>query len=383
MGGFRGTQQGIYHTREVSAAEREIGIEEGNRQEAFHATQAHLLGMPELQQGQINQHSLTANIGEQQANLDKLKTDRGAALSGRQKSTSNIGSIENFDKQIHTAEDNIRRLSTVMGNLANNTIALDAAQKKYNLAVGQAKDDLDSRKSDADILTFGSQAEKQQLFQKEQVTQQALQLSPEEFQNLPDQIRKMVGERLKEAPGRFRTVQDFDERRGRYVNTRDVSGEGAIQALRQPALNFLTEPGGAARRLQSNANIAEHKVRSEKADLAARQGALQDVQGKDIGKQAIAAQASFQGFLGDLNKTIEGQMQASQKFLENSAKLTAALESFPSSIKIERSGQVEVIINGSEVIMAAKNDLEKSILESIVGKLEGMIKKGFKDQKAR
>lgn len=374
-GKLKGINYGLYNTRGVSPEERQIERDRQKGQLAFEAHQETIIGVEGS--GRSSSKELVSAIGTNQTKLAGLQEERQKAVSGG----APLEKVRQLDADIAKTGDSIRRLGEGLKGLAGNTTALEAAQKQYNLTVTQAKGDLDSRKSDADVLTYGSQQEKQQLYQKEALVQQSASLSPEQFQQLPDQVKKIIGDRLKETPDRARSIDQYDKR-GRYRGQRDYTGAELQQEQTRPFVTALNnEP--AARRLQARAKGAEADVNTEVANLAKNQKAAQGVQAEDIAKQSVQLAASFQTFVTDINKGITDQIAATQVFLNNSKDLTLALNSFPKEISIKRDGVVQVILNGADVINSMKGDLEKNIFEQVIAQLQVEVAKQLKNQPAR
>lgn len=329
-------------------------------------------------------------VNQKQKEIDKIYSDK------------NISVVRDLDREILKTQDSMRNYATALKNLADNTTILEAAQKKYETAVAQFTADYESRKKDADVYAFGSGREKMQLAQRENITQQALGMNQEEFSSLPDQIKKIVYERLQETQGMTRSIQQYDKY-GRERGTVDVTGEQALNYFRQPALDNLTkgtynaftgkrglhdfsrEKTGKTptERLRDRAIQAGQDVGMIESGKIGAQKALLNINERSANKQTVEAEGNYQKYLEGINESIEKQMAATQKFLEGSAELTKALNGFNGELKIERNGRIEVILNGGALLQAMKGDVEKEVMEQVIEKLKTEVAKAVANQPAR
>lgn len=298
--------------------------------------------------------------------------------------------LRELDKQILDSQDKMRGFSTALKNMADNTDILEAAQSNYKTALEKFTNDYESRKKDADVLAFGSRGEKANLMQRENITQQALGLNQEQFSNLPDQIKKIVFERLKETEGMTRTVQNYDKY-GRSRGTTDIESSEAIKHFRQPYLKQLqgeqqydkygrqrrTIQSNPSQRLYQNAQQANKLVNAATSNRLEAQQELIGLGQQNNTKQTAASEENFQKYLSGISQSIAQQMEATDKFLKGSAELTAALNNFKGEIKIERNGRLEVIINSGGAMQAIKKELDEfhtEIMEQVINKIRSEMK---------
>ncbi len=345
-----------FQSRIVSSEETAINRTNAANISAFGQSQEAINGI----KGGGTSSQITTAIKSEQGNLEKLKTGRQQAIN-----TGSAQEVNKFDSEIAKSTGQITRLTTTLSNLANSTVAVDAAQKKYSLAVSQYQSDLQSRTNDADVLAFGSNKEKAQLQQREAITQQALTLNPQEFSQLSDSVKKTVYDRLKESEGQVRSVEQIDKY-GRSRGTKDITGGQAIEQFRQPYLQQLQNTPGAGR-LAGRVAGGAAAIDAAKAERIGATEANIGVQSTDVQKQAEQTTQNFQAYLKDINASIARQMVAQGAFLENSKAMIEALNGFPKELTIKREGTIEIIHNGLQLIAAVKGDLAKELAGSLEG----------------
>lgn len=376
----------------------------------------HLLG-PGLEAfSNLDASGLGQAIGRGQTQLAKLQA-KEASATGPAK--LDIG------RQIATLQGQLARLGHTMEDVAKDSSKLDAAQKIFEIRRQKLSEDTETRKGIARSLTFGSNQDRAEFFQKEQLVNQAASISPQQFQNLPDQVRATVGEHLANTQGLVRSVpvfgkagkpildqngkqlldkkgrprfeqegqQAFDiigigRRKPRKVGevgpqfkyavriprTEKLTGKQIEDQLTAPQLANVANKS-AQEQLLNNAVEAFAKIQADALDKGNKQRELLNIQSANITEQSVKITANFQSFIENMGKSVTEQMKAANLFLEGSAKLTEALNSFPKTLQIERNGKIEVILNGAEVLTAIKGDLESTIWKDIKDVIDVEVKR--------
>lgn len=359
-----------------SLAERGINREEANLQSGFRASQNILTGLPGREA--VDPQALVRRIKEQQGRLGDLSFQQGQA-----KAANNGMEFKRIGDEISKTSDKIGRFKMALDNVANSTIGVEIANKRLKIATDKFQGDLESRRKDAETLTFGSASEKFGLLQRENITQQALQLGPEQFQFLPDSIKKVVQQRLDETPNMQRTQYRINPYTGeQYGKPITFSSAEAKEALINPQLRALQNSPTVdiLRENVGRARIALNKEENKK--IAAGEATIGVDQG-DIVRQQALLQANFQQTIKDMSRNVDQQMVAFQQFEAASSVLADALNSFTGELHIKREGQVNVILNGAEVLAKFRGDMEKEIINEIVTQLQDKLPKALKNAPAR
>lgn len=289
--------------------------------------------------------------------------------------------LRKLDQQILSTEEKMRGYNQQLDLLKNNTTGLVDAQKKFEMAQQAVTADFESKKKDADVLAFGSQGEKTNLMQKENITQQALSASPEEFANMSDQVKKIVYERLNETQGMNRQVEQYDKY-GRYQGQKNIESSQALEQFRKPYMDQLTNIDSSKALVNQRNAAGRNLIDAGGQQFQANQTQL-GLQEKNLNKQDVQGADNFNKYLEGINQSIAQQMAATDKFLQGSSELTKALNGFQGKLQIERNGKLEVIVNGLAVMKGERDALENDVMQKVIEKLEGIINKKLKDQPVR
>lgn len=349
----------------------------------------------------LSSNQIVGKYNAEEGKLNKLFVEREQV-----RKTGDMEALGKLDDQIYKTQDNMRNFATALKNAAENTSVLEAAQRKYEVAVGKFTADYESRKKDADVLAFGSREEKAQLAYKENVTQQALQLNPQQFSSLPDEIKKMVYERLQETQGMNRTFQQYDKYGRATGTTIDKNGDELLNQIRKPYLDQLTGQQRRGRfdpftgnyykskytqyydnqskynpsnRLLNEAKEADTAVKAATNNKLEAQYQQIKLNEKDVNKQSTQGADNFQLYLKGINESIAQQMAATDRFLKGSADLVNALNGFKGEVNINRNGRVEVVVNTGGAMQAIQKELKEFHTE-IMGQIAAEFKKMSKEQ---
>lgn len=299
------------------------------------------------------------------ARLESAQKDLSAATV-QQETAKNTGDLKGFQDATRKITDlsfTISNLKKGMDLLANSTTVLEAKNKALSVASDKFRSDLEGRKSDAEILTFGTQEEKQRLFQKEQLTQ-AVTNNPQTLQFLNDEQKQLVRERLNENDiGRtFAQTDRFGRDRGFGVATssqvKDFLIQGNLSALQN---------NPATRLLGQNVARAQAGVFDEQARLNNAGKNVQDVEIKDLSSQRKSIEENFAKYINNLTDTFNKNSEVFKDFASAANNLATVLATnpIPNEIIMKNDSNITVNLNGGNVGGTLTNEAKNAIREEI------------------
>lgn len=349
----RFTPRGPVSSREIVAQEE---IQKTTRQRA---NQLASFGI------QINPAEEDFAPGILKARLNAAQKDLSTADNQQEiaKQTGDLQGFQDATKKITDLSFTILNLKKGMDLLANSTTVLEAKNKALSVAADKFKSDLAGRKSDAEILTFGTQEEKQRLFQKEQLTQ-AVTNNPQMLQFLNDEQKQLVRERLNESDiGRtFVQTDRFGRERGLGVATSSQTKEFLLQnnfnALRNNPATAL---------LGQNFNRAQREVGIEQQRLNDAGQKVQQVEREDLSSQRKAIEENFGKYITDLTKTFNNNSEVFKDFAGAANNLANVLVTnpIPNEIILKNDSNINVNLNNANIGQTLTNEAKNAIREEI------------------
>lgn len=265
-----------------------------------------------------------------------------SAAQSQQKNATNLVGYQAATNKIVDLTNTVANLKKGMDLLANSTSVLDAKNKALNIALDQQKRDFEGRKSDAEILTFGTAEEKQRLAYKEQLTQTALQ-NPAALQFATDEEKQLIRERLKESDIN-RSYQEYDKY-GRERGIGFVDSKQQLEGLINPILQQLLGARGA----QYNRNrtrIAQNDVEAEQALLNANAKANNSVEYNDVNEQRKLLDQNFNEYIKNINDGIAKNADTFNQFSDSVNRFSDAVNRIPTSIILQSTNDHNVNVAG-------------------------------------
>lgn len=349
----RFTPRGPISSREIVAQEE---IQKTTRQRA---NQLASFGI------QINPAEEDFAPGILKARLNAAQKDLSTAANQQEtaKQTGDLQGFQDATKKITDLSFTILNLKKGMDLLANSTTVLEAKNKALSVAADKFKSDLAGRKSDAEILTFGTQEEKQRLFQKEQLTQ-AVTNNPQALRFLNDEQKQLVRERLNESDiGRtFVQTDRFGRERGLGVATSSQTKDFLIQnnfnALRNNPATAL---------LGQNFDRAQREVGIEQQRLNDAGQKVQQVERGDLSSQRKAIEENFGKYITDLTATFNNNSEVFKDFAgaANNLANVLATNPIPNEIILKNNSNINVNLNNANIGNTLTNEAKNAIREEI------------------
>lgn len=307
----------------------------------------------------------------------------GAPLADQQKTAT----------ELVKATSEVANFTNALKTLAGSTEQLDAAQKQLEASLNAELADKASRQSDAQIRTFGSAKDKQQLVKAQYLQQVAAQQG--NLNGFSDENKALLLNRLQQNKGEVNSQVQYDKYGREKRKPLIYKNEDLYNQLINPNTAASNLPQGTldvnGRRVQASADVVrdQNKVNG----LSRRGQGAQDVITNLQTQDTAAKRAELNSNALDFNKNTEktaGQLQAEvyhgfqksvvlMNTLSQDSPLIQAMNSFPKSLQIERSGTVQVILNGAEVVAKIKGDLEGYITERIISAITTQLPKALKE----
>lgn len=315
--------------------------------------------------------------GQNNADLrSRLNTAQKDLITAQkqQRSATNIDEYKTASQRITELTYTISNLKKGMDLLANSTSVLDAKNKALSIALEQQQQDMEGRKSDAEILTFGTTEEKQRLAYKEQLTQTALQ-NPFALQFATDEEKQLVRERLRES-NITRSYQEYD-RFGRERGLGFVNSQQQLEGLINPVYQQLMAAPGA----QYNRNRvgrAQQDVAREQNNLKANAEVNNQVELRDIIEQRKLMDQNFNQYIKNINDGLNKNAAVFKDFATAADNLAQALISnpIPNTVLVDRKDNVIVsLVGGEPIAQALIPKLEAVVEKALINKLPDLIEK--------
>lgn len=278
---------------------------------------------------------------ELKARLQQAQSQLGTAQS-QQKNATNINEYQAATKKIVELTFTISNLKKGMDLLANSTSVLDAKNKALNVALDQQKQDLEGRRSDAEILTFGTAEEKQRLAYKEQLTQTALQ-NPNALQFANDEEKQLIRERLRES-NITRSFQEYDKF-GRERGVGFINSQQQLEGLTNPIYQQLLRTPGA----QYNRNRvgkAQAGVEAEQNLLNANAKVNNNVDFNDVKEQRRLMDQNFNEYIKNINDGLTKNAATFDHFADSVEKFGQYVEMIPEKITLQSTNDHNVNVVG-------------------------------------
>ena len=320
-------------------AQKEISAKEIQRQNQLSA-----LGISPKDATSGNE--LNAKLQQAQSQLGKAQI--------QQKNATNINEYQAATKKIVELTFTISNLKKGMDLLANSTSVLDAKNKALNVALDQQRQDLEGRRSDAEVLTFGTAEEKQRLAYKEQLTQTALQ-NPNALQFATDEEKQLVRERLRES-NITRSFQEYDKF-GRARGTGFVNSQQQLEGLTNPIYQQLLRTPGAQYNRMKVGN-AQAGVEAEQNLLNANAKVNNNVDFNDVKEQRRLMDQNFNEYIKNINDGLTKNAAAFDQFSDSVGKFADAVDRIPTSIQLQSTNDHNVNVVG---IDRASSGIRKAV----------------------
>ncbi len=330
-----------------------------------------------LQQHRVAADALNKKVGGKTENqiFEKMQE----AVVGLDKAEMNRDA-----KAVTEFSQKLAKASHELEDLANSTHDVDAAQALFNLRTNKLQGEVEGRRGVSERLTFGSDEDRMREFQKQQLVQQAAMMNSQQFNMLPEEIRRIVGEGLNETLGVVRDVPRLNRNQDRVVGWNRESGQQIKDRLMGVGNNLAGLNGQQVNRAQERATAASNFLAEAMRIQTAKQQKIIDMQKANLTDERVKNQQVLDNFNKGFRENVQMQINGLKDFNASSNQLALVLAKnpIPNKIELVQNGKVELLINGANTFAFLIKNAKGEIIDEMIKILPGVIEKELKKQKA-